>query len=107
MTTEVKSKTDYRTVKTCTGALAQRFEKRRSWIHCPRCIGGNMYVDTNGEFVCIQCGCSCYPDTVTKAKESPKHDPNLFHDISNALRSQKTGRIPDTDEPEIITSVSQ
>jgi hypothetical protein len=34
--------------------------------HCPRCIGDNMYRDNNGKYVCIQCGCTYYPDTVTK-----------------------------------------
>jgi|GEM_PF-5413979 len=26
------------------------------WSSCPRCIGGNMYRETTGEFSCIQCG---------------------------------------------------
>ena len=95
MTTEVKGLINYSTVKTYVRTASNRFEKRRSWIPCPRCIGGNMYVDTTGEFICIQCGCSCFPNAVTKmpqaAKESPCHDPELFHDISNALRAQKTG----------------
>ncbi|MGP8080433.1 MAG: hypothetical protein ACLPVI_07990 [Dehalococcoidales bacterium] len=57
MTTELKERNNYRTAKTCVRAVANHFEKHRSWIRCPRCIGGNMYLDTNGEFVF-----HCYPD---------------------------------------------
>jgi hypothetical protein len=98
MTTELKERTDNRTAKTYIKAVAGHFEKHRSWIRCPRCIGGNMYLDTNGEFVCIQCGCSCFPETVTKmptvVKESLKTKNNLFLDISNALRTQRGAHIP-------------
>jgi ribosomal protein S27AE len=31
-------------------------EKRVQWMHCPRCMNGNMYLDLNEEYVCIQCG---------------------------------------------------
>lgn len=64
MTTLVNERTDYRTDETNLKATANRFFKRRVWISCPRCIGGNMYRDTNGEYVCIQCGCSLNPNKV-------------------------------------------
>jgi hypothetical protein len=59
-----------------------------------------MYLDNNGEFVCIQCGCSCFPEAVTKipaaAKEKSKPENNLFADISIALRVQRSGQVPDS-----------
>jgi hypothetical protein len=95
MTIELKERTDNRMVKAPIKTADSHFGKHRSWIHCPRCIGGNMYLDTNGEFVCIQCGCSCLPEAVTKtpvaAGESPKTETNLFQEISNALRTQRSG----------------
>jgi ribosomal protein L37AE/L43A len=66
MTIEVNERTYYRTAETLVKAAANHSEKRREWITCPRCIGGNMYRDNNGEYVCIQCGCSYYPGRVTK-----------------------------------------
>jgi uncharacterized protein (DUF983 family) len=47
-------------------AVANHFNQRRIWLRCPRCIGGNMYHEDNGEYVCMQCGCSYNPDTATK-----------------------------------------
>ncbi len=102
MTIELKERTNDRTVKTQAQTGASHFTKRRSWIHCPRCIGGNMYLDNNGEFVCIQCGCSCFPAAVTKipvtTEESPKTESNLFQDISNALRNQRNVHSVDSAE---------
>ena len=43
-------------------AVANHFNQHRVWIRCPRCIGGNMHHEENGEYVCMQCGCSYYPD---------------------------------------------
>jgi DNA-directed RNA polymerase subunit RPC12/RpoP len=48
-------------------AVANHFNQRRVWIRCPRCIGGNMHHEDNGEYVCMQCGRSCYPDKGTQA----------------------------------------
>lgn len=99
MTTEIKERSQYPAAKAAVKTTAVRLIKRRSWIHCPRCIGGNMYLDTNGEFICIQCGCSCLPDAVTKvpvvAMEQAKTENNLFTDISNALRAQRSSRNSD------------
>jgi uncharacterized protein (DUF983 family) len=61
MTTEVNERTDNRIARIGIGAIVNHFEKRRSWIRCPRCIGGNMYRDYNGEHVCIQCGFNYNP----------------------------------------------
>jgi DNA-directed RNA polymerase subunit RPC12/RpoP len=47
-------------------AVANHFNQHRKWIRCPRCIGGNMYHLDNGEYVCMQCGCSYYPDKVNQ-----------------------------------------
>jgi hypothetical protein len=94
MTTEIKERINHTTAKTTAKTAAAHSVRLRSWIHCPRCIGGNMYLDTNGEFVCIQCGCSCFPEAVTKipagTKESLNTENNLFTDISNALRTQRS-----------------
>lgn len=57
MTTKLKERTNYRTTDTERG----HYRVHRSWTPCPRCIGGNMYRDTNGENVCIQCGYSYFP----------------------------------------------
>ena len=51
-----------RTINAYVSGLSNRFTKRRIWTRCPRCIGGNMYQEDNGEYVCMQCGCSYYPD---------------------------------------------
>ena len=97
MTTVTKGQNNVRTTRTYLNTVINRFEKHRSWVPCPRCIGGNMYMDTNGEFVCIQCGCSCFPDTVTKmphfVKDTFKPEPDFFQDISNALRTQSVGHV--------------
>jgi uncharacterized protein (DUF983 family) len=61
MTTELKERTYYRTTETDVSTAAKHYRARRSWTPCPRCIGGNMYQDTNGEHVCIQCGYSYFP----------------------------------------------
>jgi hypothetical protein len=94
MTIELKERIGDSPVKPPAQTSAGHFGKYRSWIHCPRCIGGNMYLDNNGEFICIQCGCSCFPAAVSKipaiSKESPKTENNLFHDISNALKNQRS-----------------
>jgi hypothetical protein len=93
MTIELKERISARTGKTPVQTTAGNFGKRRSWIHCPRCIGGSMYLDNNGEFVCIQCGCSCFPAAATQmppdGRESHKTESNLFQDISNALRNRR------------------
>jgi len=44
----------------------------RRWVPCPRCAGGNMYPENNGEYVCLQCGYYCYPDVIAKTMESIK-----------------------------------
>ena len=31
-------------------------DKRQIWVPCPRCINGNMYKESSGEYVCLQCG---------------------------------------------------
>lgn len=94
MTTEIKERINHSIAKTTAKTVTAHSVGQRSWVHCPRCIGGNMYLDTNGEFVCIQCGCSCFPEAVTKIpvgiKESLKTDNRLFTDITNALRVQRS-----------------
>jgi hypothetical protein len=50
----------------CVKAVANHFNQRRMWIRCPRCIGGNMHHKDNGEYVCVQCGCSYCPDKDTQ-----------------------------------------
>jgi uncharacterized protein (DUF983 family) len=57
MTTEIKEQT----TGTDISRMAGHYREHRSWMPCPRCIGGNMYRDNNGEEVCIQCGYSYFP----------------------------------------------
>ena len=61
MTTELKQQTSDRTTGADVSTAAGHYRVHRSWMPCPRCIGGNMYQDTNGEHVCIQCGYSYFP----------------------------------------------
>ena len=97
MTTEVKRQTHYTTAITKVRATASPFRERRSWIPCPRCIGGNMYRDSNGEHVCIQCGCSCDPDKVMNTsyatKEPSKLESKTFQNLLNVLRIQRIEKI--------------
>lgn len=36
----------------------------RKWTPCPRCTGGNMYSEHNGEYICLQCGYCSYPGAI-------------------------------------------
>jgi uncharacterized protein (DUF983 family) len=63
MTIETNKPTN-RTINAYVDGMSNRFNKRRIWIRCPRCIGGNMYQERNGKYVCIQCGSSYYPEKV-------------------------------------------
>ncbi len=47
-------------------------DKRRMWSPCPRCVSGNMYLEHDGEYVCLQCGYRYNPDTLAKTPESVK-----------------------------------
>jgi uncharacterized protein (DUF983 family) len=66
MTIETNKPNYYRTTKTYARVLANRFSQCRVWIRCPRCIGGNMYQERNGKYVCVQCGCTYHSGMVTK-----------------------------------------
>ena len=70
MTTETIKRTTSRIAK-----ITNHLNQHRSWIHCPRCIGGNMHHEDTGEYVCMQCGCSYYPD---KGTQTPIADGILF-----------------------------
>jgi uncharacterized protein (DUF983 family) len=63
MTTEVRERVENR-----ISAVTPSQRKYRSWMHCPRCIGGNMYLDNTGETCCIQCGYSYFPGKQPAAK---------------------------------------
>ena len=53
MVMETKEQTNFHSpVK----AMTNHFNRRRMWMRCPRCIGGNMHYEDNGEYVCVQCG---------------------------------------------------
>jgi uncharacterized protein (DUF983 family) len=58
MTTETTERKHFVTAKTYAKTMTNHFNQRQMWIHCPRCIGGNMHYEDNGEYVCVQCGCS-------------------------------------------------
>lgn len=52
----------YRDARLYATQLANNFKQHRKWIHCPKCIGGNMYQELDGEYTCLQCGCSYHPE---------------------------------------------
>jgi uncharacterized protein (DUF983 family) len=58
--------------------LARNESQYRKWIRCPKCIGGNMYREFNSEYICLQCGCRYYPDTVE----------NITHEFHLAVSHQ-------------------
>jgi len=43
--------------------LEKKFDKSKDWVHCPRCISGNMYLEYDDEHVCLQCGYRHYVST--------------------------------------------
>ena len=65
MNAERSRQTHYGAARSYVTQLARNFSQHRKWVRCPKCIGGNMYREINGEYTCLQCGCSYYPDTVT------------------------------------------
>ena len=69
MSIGISERTDYGTAKTLVKVVTSHFRERRSWIRCPRCIGGTMYKEHNYEYVCLQCGCSYYPDKTTRKRK--------------------------------------
>jgi len=68
MTTEVKERPSFGTGEMHESRYSGRYQVRRSWMPCPRCIGGNMYSDNNGEHVCIQCSYSYFPERKQSVK---------------------------------------
>ena len=98
MTVEVSGLTYYRTARTYVKAMTNHFKGRRDWIPCPRCIGGKQSCrESSGEHVCIQCGCSYYPDGVTKptsaTKDYLKLEMKPCEDSVNILQSHRIGDI--------------
>ena len=66
MITETNERNYLSVAKAYAKTVTDHFNQRRNWIHCPRCIGGNMYRAEPGEYVCMQCGCSYHPGEVTQ-----------------------------------------
>jgi len=56
-----------------TRTPVNQFKQRRRWIRCPRCVGGSMYQEYDGEYVCVQCGCSYDPDKGTETLQVVKN----------------------------------
>jgi len=71
MTTETNERNYFQTTKLYVKRISNHFNQPRTWIRCPRCIGGNMHHEDNGEYICMQCGCSYYPD---KGSQTPIGD---------------------------------
>jgi uncharacterized protein (DUF983 family) len=69
MNAELSTQTQYGNARPSVMQLVRQISRYQKWIRCPKCIGGNMYREINGEYTCLQCGCSCDPATVT---ETPK-----------------------------------
>jgi uncharacterized protein (DUF983 family) len=69
MNAELSTQTQYGNARPSVMQLVRQISRYQKWIRCPKCIGGNMYREINGEYTCLQCGCSCHPATVT---ETPK-----------------------------------
>jgi len=55
------------------GSASPRLNKPRHWIRCPRCIGGSIYQETDGEYVCLLCGRSYYPDKEAQVSNAHKN----------------------------------
>ena len=70
MNPQTDFKTNYPNIGANAMLLAHHFSNHRKWIHCPKCIGGNMYLEITGEYICLQCGCAYSPDLVTERKPS-------------------------------------
>lgn len=49
--------------------LDKKFDKSTDWVHCPRCINGNMYLEYDDEHVCLQCGYRQYVGTSRNTSE--------------------------------------
>lgn len=54
------------------GSASPRSNKPRHWIRCPRCIGGSIYQEHDGEYVCLLCGRSYYPDKEVQVSNAHK-----------------------------------
>jgi uncharacterized protein (DUF983 family) len=72
MVIDTNEQTYSKAANACITGVTNNLKQRRIWTRCPRCIGGNMYQEHKGEYVCIQCGCSYYPDRVTKTQQPVK-----------------------------------
>jgi len=51
-------------------------KNKRPHIHCPRCIGGTMYLD-GGDMICINCGCSITRNKGMNAELEYDHEKEL------------------------------
>ena len=51
MNPQTNIKTNYQNTESSVMPLTHRFNQNRKWIHCPKCIGGNMYRDVTGEYI--------------------------------------------------------
>jgi acetyl-CoA carboxylase beta subunit len=65
MTLETKQQTSYPTYRIVARQAANQTKEHRTWVSCPRCIGGSMYPESNREYVCVQCGHHSYHSAVT------------------------------------------
>ena len=66
MVTETNERNYVNTAKWYVKTAINHLNQHRLWLRCPRCIGGNMYHLDDGEYVCMQCGCSYAPDKVNQ-----------------------------------------
>jgi ribosomal protein S27AE len=56
MTTGTETPTLLRAAAPVNKPVSNPYSARRLRMPCPRCIGGNMFLDHDGEYICIQCG---------------------------------------------------
>jgi ribosomal protein S27AE len=64
----INGQTYYVPAKSLVRARTNNLTQRRLRMPCPRCIGGNMFRDHDGEYICIQCGFSHYSERTSKTK---------------------------------------
>ena len=83
MNAELNRQTHYEAARLYMTQLARNLREHRKWIHCPKCIGGNMFREISGEYTCLQCGYNYYPETVTESSKLDKYCPGEVENLQS------------------------
>jgi acetyl-CoA carboxylase beta subunit len=86
MTVETKVQALYPTYRIIAKPVASQMKRHQMWVSCPRCIGGSMYLESNREHVCMQCGYHFYHGSTTRkpAVEIPADNKKII-EVSSRL----------------------